>query len=70
MADLALQISHEIDAPVIDGVTAAVKFVEALVALGLGTSKIGDLAFAIAKPYTGALQTFAYLPANKPTYQK
>lgn len=52
MADLAMQISQEIDAPVIDGVSAAIKFVEALVGLGLGTSKVGDLAFPIAKSYT------------------
>lgn len=59
MADLATQIGQEIGAPVIDGVSAAVKFVEALVSLRLGTSKIGDLAFPIAKPYTGILQSFA-----------
>lgn len=52
MADLATQISREIGVPVIDGVSAAVKFVEALVGLGLGTSKVGDLAFLIAKSYT------------------
>ena len=59
MADLATQISQEIGVPVIDGVSAAVKFVEALVDLGIGTSKVGDLAFPITKPYTGALQSFA-----------
>jgi allantoin racemase len=59
MADLAEQISLEIGAPVIDGVSAAVKFVEALVGLGLKTSKAGDLAFPLAKPYTGMLQSFA-----------
>ncbi len=35
MADLAAQISQDIGTPVIDGVTAGVKFVEALVGLGL-----------------------------------
>lgn len=59
MADLATQIGQEIGAPVIDGVSAAVKFIEALVSLGLGTSKIGDLAFPLAKPYTGILESFA-----------
>jgi len=59
MADLTAQISREIGAPVIDGVSAAVKFVEALVGLGLGTSKRGDLAFPLAKPYTGLLRHFA-----------
>ena len=51
MADLPAQISHEIGIPVIDGVSAAVKFVEVLVGLGLSTSKVGDLAYPIAKPY-------------------
>lgn len=58
MADLAAQLTQELGVPVIDGVAAAVKFVEALVGLGLGTSKVGGLAFPIAKPYTGALQSF------------
>jgi hypothetical protein len=46
---------RELGVPVIDGVGAAVKLVEALVGLGLGTSKRGDLAYPIAKPYTGLL---------------
>lgn len=54
MADLTGAIGREIGIPVVDGVSAAVKFVEALVALGLGTSKHGDLAFPLAKPYAGA----------------
>ncbi len=58
MADLAKEMSQEIGAPVIDGVGAAVKFVEVLVSLGLETSKVGSLAFPIPKPYTGALQSF------------
>ncbi len=58
MADLAKEISQEIGAPVIDGVGAAVKFVEVLVSLGLETSKVGALAFPIPKPYTGILQNF------------
>jgi allantoin racemase len=58
MADLAKDISQEIGAPVIDGVGAAVKFVEVLVSLGLETSKVGSLAFPIPKPYTGALRSF------------
>lgn len=55
MADLGNCISREIGAPVLDGVAAAVKFVEALVSLGLGTSKVGDLAYPLAKPYFGGL---------------
>ena len=58
MADLAQEISQEIGAPVIDGVGAAVKFVEVLVSLGLETSKVNSLAFPIPKPYTGILQSF------------
>ena len=45
MADLPAQLSQELGIPVIDGVSAAVKFVEALVGLNLGTSKVGDLAY-------------------------
>lgn len=59
MADLATAISQEIGVPVIDGVGAAVKFVELLVSLGLGTSKVGDLAFPISKAYTGILRSLA-----------
>lgn len=60
MADLPRQISNEIGIPVIDGVSAAVKFVESLVGLGLTTSKVGDLAYPLAKPYTGILQSFTF----------
>lgn len=60
MADLSAQLSQELGVPVIDGVSVAVKFVEALVSLGLNTSKKGDLAYPIAKPYTGMLHAFAF----------
>ncbi|MEM9538260.1 MAG: aspartate/glutamate racemase family protein [Cyanobacteria bacterium P01_E01_bin.42] len=50
MADLADSISEELGIPVIDGVGVAVKFVEALAGVGLKTSKVGDLAFPLAKP--------------------
>lgn len=59
MASLAKEISQEIGAPVIDGVGAAVKFVEVLVSLGLETSKVDSLAFPIPKPYKGILQSFS-----------
>ncbi|MEG4441778.1 MULTISPECIES: aspartate/glutamate racemase family protein [unclassified Microcoleus] len=49
MADLPTQLSQELGIPVIDGVSAAVKLVEALVGLGLGTSKVGDLAYPNSK---------------------
>ncbi len=58
MADLTTQISAQLGIPVIDGVSAAVKFVEALVGLQLSTSKTGDLAYPIAKPYMGILSSF------------
>lgn len=59
MADLAHTLSQEFGLPVIDGVGAAVKQAEALVALGLRTSKRGAYAAPIAKAYAGALEEFA-----------
>lgn len=59
MADLTAALARELGVPVIDGVAAAVKFAEALVSLGLGTSKHGDLAYPLAKPYLGALDYLA-----------
>ncbi|GAB2788233.1 aspartate/glutamate racemase family protein [Halomonas shantousis] len=53
MADLTGRISDAVGLPVIEGVTAAVKLTEALVGLGLGTSKHGDLAFPRPKSFTG-----------------
>ena len=59
MADLARTLSHEFGMPVIDGVSAAVKQAEALIALRLSTSKRGTYASPIAKPYRGLLEEFA-----------
>jgi allantoin racemase len=59
MADLAAELQREFGVPVIDGVTAAVKQAEALVALGLKTSKRGAYASPLAKAYHGPLQPFA-----------
>ncbi len=59
MADLTARLQAEIGVPVIDGVTAAVKFVESLVGLGLRTSKHGDLAFPGPKSYSGAFSQYA-----------
>ena len=56
MADLSIPLSHELGIPVIDGVNVAVKFAEALVSLGLGTSKVGDLAYPTSKSYLGMLR--------------
>ena len=59
MADLARDLSRQFGLPVIDGVGAAVKQAEALVALGLSTSKRGTYASPVAKRYIGALSEFA-----------
>ena len=59
MTDLAKRIGDALEVPVVDGVTAGVKLVEALVALGLRTSKAGDLAFPLPKAYTGLVEPFA-----------
>lgn len=53
MADLCAALQRQLGVPVIDGVAAAVKLAEGLVALGLGTSKRGDYAPPLPKRYTG-----------------
>lgn len=58
MADLARAYSREYGLPVIDGVAAAVKQAEALVTLGLTTSKVGAYATPMRKPYLGSLAGF------------
>lgn len=58
MANLAAPLSEQLGIPVIDGVGVAVKFVEALAGLGLGTSKVGELAYPTAKPCLGMLSAF------------
>lgn len=59
MADLARTLQAEFGMPVIDGVGAAVKQAEALVALGLSTSKRGPYAAPVRKPFVGMMQAFA-----------
>jgi allantoin racemase len=59
MTDLTRFLEERLHVPVIDGVAAAVKFAEALVSLGLKTSKRGDLAYPLHKPYMGSLQAYA-----------
>ncbi len=54
MADLAASLSREHGLPVVDGVAAAVKLAEALVSLGLATSKLGPYAPPLPKRFTGA----------------
>ena len=62
MADLAASLAQEHGLPVIDGVAAAVKLAEALVALKLRTSKLGAYAAPRGKPFAGA---FAHI-GNRP----
>ena len=59
MADIVRYLEERLRVPVIDGVAAAVKFAEALVGLGLRTSKTGDLAYPLHKPYKGMLSGYA-----------
>lgn len=59
MANLAAALQHEFGVPVIDGVGAAMKQAEALLALNLATSKRGAYAFPAPKRYGGALAGFA-----------
>jgi allantoin racemase len=60
MADLAAWLSQRTGVPVIDGVGAAVKLVEALVGLGLRTSKVGGYAPPLPKRYAGDLAHHAF----------
>jgi allantoin racemase len=53
MAPLCATLSQRLGVPVIDGVAVAVKFAEALVGLGLRTSKRGDYAPPLPKPFVG-----------------
>ncbi len=55
MADLTDTLSREVGLPVIEGVTAAVKLAEALVGLGLGTSKQGIWPSRAPNPSVAAL---------------
>ncbi|WP_241569005.1 aspartate/glutamate racemase family protein [Rosenbergiella collisarenosi] len=59
MADLATQLSDELQMPIIDGVSAAVTLLESLLNLGITTSKWGDLDFprnkGISGPYAACL---------------
>jgi allantoin racemase len=58
MTGLAAALTGELGVPVVDGVAAAVKMVESLVALGLRTSKRDEYALPPAKPVTGPLSGF------------
>jgi allantoin racemase len=58
MADLAPRMSAAVGVPVIDGVAAATKTVEALVSMGLRKSGRGEFTAPLPKPYTGLLADF------------
>jgi allantoin racemase len=53
MASFAAELTRRHGVPVVDGVAAAVKLVEALGALSLATSKVGGYASPLPKPYAG-----------------
>jgi allantoin racemase len=59
MADLTAALRLEFGVPVVDGVAAAVKQAESLVALGLSTAKRGAYATPVHKPYHGDLARFS-----------
>lgn len=58
MADLCSDLSARLRVPVVDGVTAATKLVESLIALGLRTGKQHEYAPPDPKRYTGLLSSF------------
>ncbi|MBY5811989.1 aspartate/glutamate racemase family protein [Rhizobium leguminosarum] len=59
MTDLARELQDIYGVPVVDGVAAAVKQAEALVSLGLSTSKRGSYASPLPKPFIGAMSGFS-----------
>ncbi|SMC44662.1 aspartate/glutamate racemase family protein [Rhizobium sp. RU36D] len=59
MADLTADLRREFGVPVVDGVAAAVKQAESLVALGLSTAKRGAYATPVSKSYLGLMASFA-----------
>ena len=53
MADWVAALRRDLGVPVVDGVAAAVKHAEGLVAQGLATAKTGAYQFPARKPYRG-----------------
>jgi allantoin racemase len=64
MADLAAQLTAAVGVPVVDGVAAAVKTVEGLVAMGLRKGGRGEFARPLPKAYSGVLSDFAIAQAD------
>lgn len=58
MADLTAELADKHGLPVVDGVAAAVTLAEALVRLGLKTSRIGPYATPRPKTYSGPFSPF------------
>ena len=58
MTDLARALSEEFKLPVIDGVSAAVKHAEGLVAMGLTTSRINGYQYPVKKKYSGSFDRY------------
>lgn len=58
MAHLQSTIEKEVGIPIVDGVQSATKLLEAMAGMGLKTSKFGDLANPIPKPFLGELARF------------
>jgi len=64
MADLASALASEHGIPVLDGIACAVKLCEALVQMGLKTSKTGGYASPRAKRYAGILAPYSPVEKN------
>jgi allantoin racemase len=59
MAHLVPQLTGALKVPIIEGVAAAIKTVEGLIALGIGTSKIGSYDFPVKKTYSGRFSSLS-----------
>ena len=59
MSGFTKQLQEELQMPVIDGVTAAVKLAESIVNLGLYTSKRGTYEYPPKKIFTGSFKHFS-----------
>jgi allantoin racemase len=65
LADQVPRLASKLAVPVVEGVAAAVKMVEGLVALGLGTSKIGSYGFPVRKSYSGSFASLSPARQNQ-----
>lgn len=65
MSALCTTLQLRLGVPVIDGVGAAVKFAEALVGLGLRTSKLGDYARPLPKRYAGWAEPLGWAEVDR-----